>query len=219
VSEWDPRSPSEAAPERRARRAAGPGRRSGSRPDAAVPRRETGSGGQSVVTIGQFFAMLRRHLVLVLACLLLGVALSAGLLVRTAKTFQSTAVVDITPTLPTSSSNNDVNTITEAKIAVSSSVATGAAKQLGFTGSPDQLAQHVSVTSPLSSQVLYITFSSSSAQGAAAGANAFAKAYLDYRTQTAQNDLQKRISLITVRGCTPRWLSIQSSSDCLAPSV
>ena len=62
MSEWDPRSPSEAAAERRSRRAAGPGRRSGSRPDAAVPRRETGSGGQSVVTIGQFFGMLRRHL-------------------------------------------------------------------------------------------------------------------------------------------------------------
>jgi capsular polysaccharide biosynthesis protein len=150
-----------------------------------------------VVTIGQFFGMLRRHLVLVLACLLLGLAVSAGLLLNTPKTYQSTAVVDITPTLPTSSgSNNGVNTITEAKIATSSSVAIAAAKKLGFTGSPDQLAQHVSVTSPLSSQVLNITFRSSTAQGAANGANAFAQSYLDYRTSVAQADLQLRISRI-----------------------
>ncbi|HEU5271995.1 MAG TPA: hypothetical protein VFU36_18885, partial [Jatrophihabitans sp.] len=150
-----------------------------------------------MVTIGQFFATLRRHLLLVLICLLLGIALSAGLLVKTAKTYQSTAVVDITPTLPTSSgSNNGVNTITEAKIATSSSVALAAAKKLGFTGSPDALAQHVSVTSPLSSQVLDITFKSSTAQGAANGANAFAQSYLDYRTAVAQADLQLRSSRI-----------------------
>lgn len=201
VSEQDPRSPSDAArssSEAVQRRAArprvdpdlAPVRRSGYRPAEPESR-------SSVVTFGQFFATLRRHLLLVLTCLLLGIALSAGLLVKTPKTYQSTAVVDITPTLPTSSgSNNGVNTITEAKIATSSSVAIAAAKKLGFTGSPDDLAQHVSVTSPLSSQVLNITFKSSSAQGAADGANAFAQSYLDYRTATAQADLQLRISRI-----------------------
>ena len=157
------------------------------------------SGSQSTVTIGQFFGTLKRQFVLVLICLLLGVALSAALLAKTPKSYQSTAVVDITPTLPTSSgsgSNNGVNTITEAKIATSSSVALSAAKKLGFAGTPTDLAQHVSVTSPLSSQVLNITFTSSSAQGAADGANAFAQSYLDYRTATAQADLQLRISRI-----------------------
>jgi len=152
-----------------------------------------------VVTLGQFFGTLRRQLVLVLTCLLLGLAVSLALLVETPKSYQSSAVVDITPTLPTSSgsgSNNGVNTITESKIATSSSVALAAAKKLGFTGSPTDLAQHVSVTSPLSSQVLYITFTSSTAQGAADGANAFAQSYLDYRTATAQADLQLRISRI-----------------------
>jgi polysaccharide biosynthesis transport protein len=159
--------------------------------------RTSSAGGQSTVTIGQFLGTLKRQFVLVLICLLLGVALSAALLARTPKSYQSTAVVDITPTLPTSSgSNNGVNTITEAKIATSSSVALSAAKKLGFAGTPTDLAQHVSVTSPLSSQVLNITFTSSSAQGAADGANAFAQSYLDYRTATAQADLQLRISRI-----------------------
>lgn len=196
MSEWDPRSPSDAAAEHRAQRTGGSRRRPAARADGPAARRDSASGGASVVTIGQFFGMLRRHLTMVLTCLLLGLALSAGLLVKTAKTYQSTAVVDITPTLPTSSSNNDVNTITEAKIATSSSVALAAAKKLGFTGSPDQLSQHVTATSPLSSQVLYITFHSSTAQGAANGANAFAQSYLDYRTNVAQADLQLRISRI-----------------------
>jgi len=157
--------------------------------------------GQSVVTVGQFFAILRRHWFALLACVLLGVLASAAMLASTAKTYQSTAVVDITPTLPTNSgssnSNNGVNTITEAKIATSSSVAADAAQRIGFAGTPDDLVQHVNVTSPLSSQVLNITFSSSSAQGAARGANAFANAYLDYRRATAQADLQLRISRIS----------------------
>jgi capsular polysaccharide biosynthesis protein/Mrp family chromosome partitioning ATPase len=195
VSERDPRRPSDTVPETARRSSGGPAHRYSAQPDE-LTRRPAGSGGQSVVTIGQFFATLRRHLLLVLTCLLLGLALSYGLAAKTAKTYQATAVVDITPTLPTSSGSNDVNTITEAKIATSSSVAIAAARKLGFAGLPDELAQHVSVTSPLSSQVLNITFSSSTAQGAADGANAFAQSYLDYRTATAQADLQLRISRI-----------------------
>jgi polysaccharide biosynthesis transport protein len=201
VSDRDPRSPAGATPHRRSRRASSggaPARRHAARPSSGRAR-STSSGGQSVVTIGQFFATLRRQFVLVLVCLVLGVGLSAALLIKTPKTYQSTAVVDITPTLPTSSgsgSNNGVNTITEAKIATSSSVALGAAKKLGFNGTPSELAQHVTVTSPLSSQVLNITFASASAQGAADGANAFAQSYLDYRTTTAQADLQLRIARI-----------------------
>ena len=196
----DPRSPAGATPHRRSRRSGTggvPARRHAARSGGG--RSRAAGSGASVVTIGQFFATLRRQFVLVLVCLLLGIGLSTALLLKTPKTYQSTAVVDISPTLPTSSgsgSNNSVNTITEAKIATSSRVADGAAKKLGFTGTSGELAQHVTVTSPLSSQVLNITFSSSSAQGAAAGANAFAQSYLDYRTSIAQDDLQLRIARI-----------------------
>lgn len=204
VSDRDPRSPAGATPHRKSRVAGSagtpPSRRRSARPGGERVRdRSAVATGQSV-TIGQFFATLRRQLVLVVACLLLGLALAVGLLAKTPKTYESTAIVDITPTLPTSTgsgSNNGVNTITEAKIATSSSVAIAAAKKLGFVGSPDALAKHVTVTSPLSSQVLDITFSSSTAQGAANGANAFAQSYLDYRTTTAQSDLQLRISRIS----------------------
>ena len=51
---------------------------------------------------------------------------------------------------------------------------------------------HVAISSPLDSQVLNIEYSASSARKAAAGANAFARAYLAYRQDTAQAALNAR---------------------------
>jgi succinoglycan biosynthesis transport protein ExoP len=150
--------------------------------------------GQSVVTIGQFLGVLRRRLVLVLVLVILGLAAATALLHQTPKTYQSTAVVDISPT--SSGSLASVSTITESRIVTSTSVALAAKETLAFNGTPTDLASRVTVTSPLSSQVLNITFASGSAQGAANGANAFANAYLDFRTQIAQKDITLRIARI-----------------------
>jgi capsular polysaccharide biosynthesis protein len=155
-----------------------------------------------VVTVGQFFAVLRRRLPILVVAVLLGVALGVGLLLTTPKSYQSTAVVDISPTFSNSGSSNSsssVSTITESKIATSTSVALGAKQALGFAGTPTELASKVTVTSPLSSQVLNITFTSATAQGAADGANAFARAYLTYRTQSAQQELTARSERIQVQ--------------------
>lgn len=151
--------------------------------------------GQSVVTVGQFFGTLRRQLPLLLTSVVLGLALASALLVHTHKTYQSTAVVDISPTSSTGTASS-VSTITESRIATSASVALAAKQTLGFSGTPGELARKVSVSSPLASQVLNITFNADSASGAAEGANAFAKAYLDYRTLTAQHDITLRIGRI-----------------------
>jgi capsular polysaccharide biosynthesis protein len=160
------------------------------------PASASGSG-QSVVTVGQFFGVLRRRLVLVLVLVLLGLVGAGLLLHQTPKTYQATAVVDISPTSSGSSNNpSSVSTITEARIVTSTSVALTAAQTLGFTGTPTDLASRVSVSSPLASQVLSITYSAGSAQGASDGANAFANAYLDYRTQIAQKDITLRIGRI-----------------------
>jgi len=162
----------------------------GTTPPAASPS----VAGQSVVTIGQFFATLRRQLGLLLLMMLLGVLGAGVLLLNTPKTYQATAVVDISPTSGTAAST--VSTITESRIVTSTSVASEARQTLAFSGTPTELARQVTVSSPLASQVLNITFSAGTAQGAADGANAFANAYLDYRTQVAQDDLKKRISRI-----------------------
>ena len=150
--------------------------------------------GQSVVTIGQFFGLLRRRLLQVLMLVVLGVLAAGALLAETPRTYEATAVVDISPT--GSSTAATVSTITESRIVTSTSVAQAAKQTLAFAGTPTELSDQVTVTSPLASQVLYITFAAGSAQGAADGANAFANAYLDYRTQVAQKDITQRIGRI-----------------------
>jgi len=154
----------------------------------------------SVVTIGQFFAILKRRAPVVLMAVLIGLLLSGALLLKTPKSYQSTAVLDISPTFgnngSSSSSASSVSTITESRIATSTSVALAAKQTLGFAGTPTELAQKVTVSSPLASQVLNISFTSGTAQGAAEGANAFANAYLDYRRATAQKELTLRIARI-----------------------
>jgi succinoglycan biosynthesis transport protein ExoP len=149
----------------------------------------------STVTIGQFFGTLRRRLPLLLTCVVLGLVLATVLLVRTPKTYQATAVVDISPT-SSSGTSSSVSTITESRIATSASVALAAKQTLAFTGTPGELARKVAVSSPLASQVLNITFTADSARGAADGANAFAKAYLEYRRLTAQREITLRIGRI-----------------------
>lgn len=149
---------------------------------------------QSVVTIGQFFSTLRRRLLVVLTMVLLGLLAAGALLLNTAKTYEATAVVDISPT--SGAALSTVSTITESRIVTSTSVAMAAQQTLAYTGTPTELADQVRVTSPLASQVLYITFAAETAQGAADGANAFANAYLDYRTKIAQKDLTLRIGRI-----------------------
>lgn len=160
----------------------------------AHPAAQPSVAGQSVVTIGQFLATLRRQLGLLLLMVLLGVLAAGVLLLKTPKTYEATAVVDISPTSGVAAST--VSTITESRIVTSTSVALEARQTLAYSGTPTELARQVTVTSPLDSQVLYITFAAGTSQGAADGANAFANAYLDYRTLVAQKDITLRIGRI-----------------------
>ncbi|MDQ1722305.1 MAG: hypothetical protein QOI26_2039 [Pseudonocardiales bacterium] len=152
--------------------------------------------GQSVVTIGQFFTTVRRQLLLVMVLVILGIVAAGALLLNTPKNYQATAIVDISPTSSSASSSSSVSTITESRIVTSTSVAQVAKQTLSFAGTPTELAQRVTVSSPLASQVLNISFTAGTAQGAADGANAFANAYLDYRTLIAQKDITQRIGRI-----------------------
>lgn len=148
----------------------------------------------SVVTIGQFFVVLRRRWPVVLIPILVCLLIASRLLLWTPKVYESEAVVQVTPAIATDNTSlSSISTTTETRIATSAAVALAAKKLLNFPGTPSELAEYVSVTSPLDSQVLNITFSASTASGAAAGANAFAKAYLAYRTDSAQSDLSQRI--------------------------
>jgi capsular polysaccharide biosynthesis protein len=107
-------------------------------------------------------------------------------------TFVSTARVLVYPTSTDVSSTGarttgTVNLDTEAQIVKSLPVAAIAAKTLrNTTTTPAMLANHVAVTVPPNTTVLDIAFSSSTAKAAQAGAEAFAKAYVENRNTTGQ---------------------------------
>lgn len=162
-------------------------------PDSA-PRALSGT-----VTLGDFFGVLRRHLLTVLAGLVLGILAAAALFGVTTASYQAQSAIRVAPVVVTGDTGaaKDISTITESRIVTSTAVAQLAAKRLNYIGGATTLLTHVTTTSPLNSQLIYINFSSGSAQRAADGANAFAAAYLDYRRSTAEDKLLKQAGALS----------------------
>lgn len=151
-----------------------------------------------VITIAQFLRILRRRWLVVVGAVVVTCLLAAGLLALAPKTYQAVAVIDLSPALTSTSSNAaTISTTTEARIVTSVSVARLAVETLASSRSPQDLAQSVDVSSPLSSEVLDVTFTAPSARGAADGANAFARAYLTYRSDTIAANQKLRESKVT----------------------
>lgn len=160
--------------------------------DDAHDPEPSGSTG-SVITIGQFLRILRRRWLSVAAPVVVLCLLALTLLLTLPKSYESMAVVDLSPALTDASSTSaTISTTTEARIVTSVSVARRAADALGSSLAPQDLVESVDVTSPLSSEVLDITFTASTPEGAAEGANAFARAYLSYRASTSEQDVTLR---------------------------
>lgn len=82
-------------------------------------------------------------------------------------------------------SQKDVSMATEVGVVTTPSVAAEAAKAISWTGPLSDLLEQVDVSSPSDSLLLDIQFQAGSAQGAADGADAFAKAYLAQRGAVA----------------------------------
>jgi capsular polysaccharide biosynthesis protein len=173
---------------------------------------DTEQSGGSTVTISQFAAVLRQRWHVIAAAVVLCLVAAGALLATTPASYSARAVVRVTPVM-TGTADKDISTITESRIATSTSVAGRARKLLHTDLTPAQLVTHVSVSSPLDSQVLAFQYSASSARKAMAGANAFARAYLDYRRDTAQGELDKRDARLTgqIDDLTTRLTELEKS--------
>jgi succinoglycan biosynthesis transport protein ExoP len=169
-----------------------------------------------VITFRQVGQVLRGGWTLVLACVVLGVAAGGALSFAVPATYTSQADVSLSPvsSLNGSSSAKDISTATEINIAASTAVADKVAPLIKWPGAASALLNNVSVTSPLDSQVLQVSYSASTPAAAAAGANAFATAYLAYRAQTAQAGLQARLDRIG-----QRIAEFQKASDAKAAVI
>ncbi|GIH25385.1 hypothetical protein Aph01nite_36950 [Acrocarpospora phusangensis] len=157
--------------------------------------------------LAEYGSVLRRRRWLVVVCLLAGVAGGVGALVGTPRAYTATAEVQVLPTgvqeqvnQVTQRQREPLNLDTEAQIAQSSVVAAKAAEILKNTD-PEALRYRVRVDVPPNSGILRISFAAPDSVVAAAGAQAFADAYLRHRAEAAQQTLlaQMRALLVKLR--------------------
>src|SRR5262245_17384504 len=145
--------------------------------------------------LADYGALLRRHWVIASLCLVAGVAAAVGALLATPAEYVATAQVQVLLTgvqdqgqQITPRQREPLNLDTEAQIAQSSIVADKAA-QLLKNPDPEELRKRVEIDVPPNSAILSISFSAPDSSGAAAGAQAFADAYLKNRAEAATRAL------------------------------
>ncbi len=161
---------------------------------------------EGTVSLTHALSVLARRWRVVALCAALGLALSYAAYLVVPRSYDATSQVQVNP-LPvaiTGTANGsqtvsvkDVSMPTEVGLVTSYQVAGIVAKAIGWTGTLDDLIAATTVTNPSDSLLLDISYSASTADAAAQGANAFAAAYLKQRGTSATGvvtGLQKQIT-------------------------
>ena len=145
------------------------------------------------VTLHDVMTTLRRRKWSVLGVTLLVTVLAAAYSLTRTPTYTSTAEVLAKSTLtsPFDPSASEVNLQTEARVVASTAVAQIARTLLDSSARPEQLLDRVTVTVPAEADVMEITFSATDPALAQAGAEAFAEAYLRFRSQQATDTVAR----------------------------
>jgi capsular polysaccharide biosynthesis protein len=169
-----------------------------------------------------YTGVLRRRWWLILTCAVIGMLVGIAYLKAVHKVYTSTASVYVTATSGTTNqvaagrTTGAVNLDTQAQVVQSSSVAQAAAKMMHATDSIPQLLGRVSVAVPANSQVLAISCQASTPAKAAACAQSFAQAYLNYSRATTTASVNSQLSALQSRisslESASAKLSIEASS-------
>src|SRR6516165_4375278 len=149
-----------------------------------------------------YTGVLRRRWWIVLLCTIIGLVAAFGYVTVAPKTYTATASVNVVPTAADQSnvvagsrtSGATVNLDTEAQVVQSTTVATLAGKAIHSPLTAWALAKQVNVTVPPNSSILNISCTASTPTGAATCANAFAKAYLQNRSQSATTYINQQLT-------------------------
>jgi capsular polysaccharide biosynthesis protein len=159
--------------------------------------------------VADYAGVLRRRWRIVLALTLVGLVGAFGYVTVAPKIYAATAAVFVSATGASSSAGQatgsratgggQVNLDTEAQIVTSGTVATIAGHILKSPLKPYKLSSEITVAVPPNSQVLNITCSTSSGQGAADCANAFANAYLQNRSADATATLNDQLKSLAAK--------------------
>jgi capsular exopolysaccharide synthesis family protein len=140
------------------------------------------------VDLREFLQKVAHRKWLVLAVIVLVTGLAAGYSYSRPKVFSATSKVLVRPILiqPTDTDPLDnISMATEAQLVASTDVARIAWEIMGSSERIVDLIGRVSVATPESTQILQITFTDRSAEGARSGAQAFAQGYLEFKAEQA----------------------------------
>ncbi|GAA4213001.1 Wzz/FepE/Etk N-terminal domain-containing protein [Microbispora amethystogenes] len=155
--------------------------------------------------IGEYGSVLWRRRLVVTVCLLAGVGGGAAALAVTPARYTAVAQVQVLPTgvqeqLNTQSARQrePLNLDTESQIARSAVVSALAARTLKYQDS-EELREHVMVDVPPNSAILSFSYAAYDPEAAAAGAQAYAEAYLHNRARAAEDALAAQLKLISAR--------------------
>ncbi|GIH63122.1 hypothetical protein [Microbispora siamensis] len=155
--------------------------------------------------LSEYGSVLGRRRLIATVCLLAGVGGGAAALAVTPARYTAVAQVQVLPTgaqeqfnVPSSRQREPLNLDTESQIARSAVVSTLAAAILR-NPDPEELREHVTVDVPPNSAILSISYSASDPRAAAAGAQAYAEAYLRNRARAAEDAIDAQLKLIAAR--------------------
>ncbi|XVQ84968.1 hypothetical protein ACQP2K_40155 [Microbispora siamensis] len=155
--------------------------------------------------LSEYGSVLGRRRLIAAVCLLAGVGGGAAALAVTPERYTAVSQVQVLPTgaqeqfnVPSSRQREPLNLDTESQIARSAVVSTLAAAILR-NPDPEELREHVTVDVPPNSAILSISYSASDPRAAAAGAQAYAEAYLRNRARAAEDAIDAQLKLIAAR--------------------
>ncbi|MEU8124272.1 hypothetical protein AB0C21_36640 [Spirillospora sp. NPDC049024] len=167
---------------------------------------------------GQLFSLVRRYLGALIVLALLGTGAGVALEILVPPPFKATATVLVSPLegnpySPEGRGDDLVNLQTEAQLVATDSVAKIVEKKLGREAEGD-----IGVSVPPNTQVLNLTYTASSSGNARAGAQAFADAYLEYRTQRAQAVVNNQLAKLKAQSARVERLLQRANNELAASS-
>lgn len=162
---------------------------------------------QQTTPVNQYLRPIFDHKRVVVGVWALVVALGVAAGYAAPVSYASTAAILVypssgDPTKALETDDADIDMPTELRIATSKAVINLAQQGLiqeGITTDPQVLADSITARSTKDSTVLDLTFVADSPELAATGANAFAQAYLDFRSQLASNNKLSAEAAINAR--------------------
>jgi capsular exopolysaccharide synthesis family protein len=151
------------------------------------------------VDLREFLQKVAHRKWLVLAVVVLVTGLAAGYSYSRPKVYSTTAQVLVRPILIQPGDTDPLDNIsmdTEAQLVESTQVAKIAKEIMGSSAGIPDLTKRLSVATPENTQILQITFTDASADGARAGAQAFARAYLEFKAEQADEAISEDLATV-----------------------